>query len=310
MTQPLETLQNKRLSRRGLLYGLGGLGASLGLGGSLSGCPAMPNLDVAILNFALNLEYLEAEYYLRATGQSLTAVGDNPGTVTGGREVDFDRSYWRMYAEEIAEHERQHVSYLRSALGDDAVDRPAIDFTNAFRAVGQAAGLGDDFDPFSSEFNFLLGAFLFEDVGVTAYKGGVPLLSNPGYVEAAAGILAVEAYHAAMIRTTIWNTGDPQVVIDIGLIKDYQSGLAKDHTTEADAISDARDSLDGSSDLDQPIASGGESNIVPSDASGIAFSRSVAQVHNIAYLTAESGVTAGGFFPNGTNNPNPAFTTT
>jgi hypothetical protein len=68
------------------------------------------------------------------------------------------------------------------------------------------------------------------------------------------------------------------------------------------AISDARDSLDGSSDVDQGVigATADVSNIVPLDANGIAFSRTPGDVLNIVYLTRES-VTQGGFFPAGVN---------
>jgi hypothetical protein len=244
--------------------------------------------DAAVLNFALNLEYLEAEFYLRGVyGEGLEddqidGTGEL-GQVTGGRKVQFESKLVRQYAEEIANDERAHVDFLRKALGGAKIARPAIDLKDAFSAAAAAAGLieaGEEFDVFANEDNFLLGAFVFEDVGVTAYKGGAPLITNKTFLEAAAGILAVEAYHAGIIRTVL---------------------LSKGLEDAAGAISDARDSLDGSDDLDQGIVDGdGNANLVPTDANGIAFSRDVFQVHNIAYLTPEEAG-SGGFFPNGTN---------
>lgn len=240
--------------------------------------------DADILNFALNLEYLEAEYYLRAYfGHGLgagdvTGVG-TPGDVTGGSKVTFKTSAIRQYAREIALDERAHVRFLRSALGADAVARPEIDLVDSFNAAAQAAGLvaaGGSFDPFADETSFLLGAFLFEDVGVTAYKGAARAIENKDFLEAAAGILAVEAYHAATVRT---------VLFALGL-----SG-------PANKISNARDSLDGPDDLDQGIRLGGRANIVPADANSIAFSRTPDQVLGIVYL----GTSPGGFFPAGLN---------
>jgi hypothetical protein len=262
------------------------------------------SLDPAVLNFALNLEYLEAEYYLRAIGQTLstTDAGAGAGAVNGGTTVSFATADFAAYAQEIAADELAHVRFLRAALGTAAVSRPVIDLSGAFAAAGAALGL-PGFNPFANELSFLLGAFVFEDVGVTAYKGGARLLTNKDYLEAAAGILAVEAYHAGEIRTLLYGLRNTIVTgtTNVGQV--------------VQALSDFRDSvdaLDGSGtageDLDQGIVGSlntgagvtTTSNIVPTDASGIAFSRSTSSVLRIVYLGGAPGV-GGGFFPNGLN---------
>ncbi|TKD51248.1 ferritin-like domain-containing protein [Sphingomonas baiyangensis] len=257
--------------------------------------PALTDAD--ILNFALNLEYLEAQFYVyAATGAGLPAslLGGTgtQGAVNGGRQVNFTDPAVAAYAREIAADERAHVEFLRTALGNAAVAQPTIDVgvgpNTAFSAAARAAGLigaGQTFDPYANDENFLLGAFIFEDVGVTAYKGASPLITDKNFLEAAAGILAVEAYHAAIVRTTL-----------------YAKGIATPSLIAAtEAISDARDSLDGADDIDQGVRPIGQlSNIAPLDPNGIAYSRSAGQTLNIVYLN-NMAVTGGGFFPNGVN---------
>ena len=285
-------LDRRRFFRAAGVAGLGVAGASV-LGTGVANAGDAPSgggpSDSAILNFALNLEYLEAEFYQRAvTGSGLpdSLVGGKgtPGKVTGGRKVSFKDDAVRQYATEIAKDEKEHVAFLRTALGSAAVARPCIDIDASFQAAAKAAGLATDakpFDAYASDENFLLAAFIFEDVGVTAYKGAAPLVSNKTYLAAAAGILAVEAYHAANIRTAIFAKG---------------MGLPE----MANKISDARDSLDGPSDDDQGVTAGGTSNIVPSDDNGLAFARTPGQVLNVVYLTKKQ-TTSGGFFPAGVN---------
>jgi Ferritin-like domain len=162
------------------------------------------------------------------------------------------------------------------------VSRPAIDFEAGFKAAAQAAGPPADFDPFANDMNVLLGGMLFEDVGVTAYAGAAPLLKKKEFVQAAAGILAVEAYHMGMARSQLYRMGD-------------------EAWKAANALSDARDKADGQGDKDQGIRVNDKANIVPSTPDAIAFTRTPQQVLRIVYLADKAGVSKGGFYPNGMN---------
>ncbi len=241
--------------------------------------------DGAILTFVLNLEYLETEYYLRGTtgdGIGPDDIGANPGEVTGGSLVPFATEAYRQFAEELAANELAHVRYYREALGSMAVDRPTIDLAAGFAAVGQAAGFGADWDPFSNELDFLLGGMLFEDVGVTGYKAAAPLITDKARQEDVAGVLAVEAYHMGMARSHLFLAGATA-------------------QQAANAITAARGTLNGEPDIEQGIEINGTANFVPSDERGIAFGRTPQQVLQIVYLTPETGVSSGGFFPDGVN---------
>lgn len=293
-------------SRRQVCGGL----AALGTGLAFSGCankndraaaadPATPerragrgpgglDVDKKIMTFALNLEYLEAEYYTRgAYGHSLaehgTDVGRGRANIRGGRKVHFSTPGYQDHAEELAFNEAAHVAFYRKTLGRDAVEMPEIDFDGGFSAAAAAAGIvqpGERFDPFADENSFFLGGMLFEDVGVTAYHGAAPLITSKEVLDAASGILAVEAYHMGMARFLLYHAGEKW-------------------RDAANKVSDARDLLDGGSDLDQPLVMDGKPNIVPNDKNGIAFKRTPRQVLNIVYL--KPGATRGGFYPQGIN---------
>jgi|HubBroStandDraft_5_1064220.scaffolds.fasta_scaffold48497_1 hypothetical protein len=292
----LNELFKKGVSRRSFLAGMGtsvGAAAAVtfatGCSSSSSNKGPSPNpaptptafTDADYLNFALNLEYLEAEFYLRAatgSGLSATDAGANAGAVTGGTQVAFQTPAIQQYAMEIANDELAHVQFLRKALGSAAVSRPAIDLTNSFNAAAMAAGIGPTFNPFADENSFIVGAFTFEDVGVTAYHGAATLLTDPNNLAAAAGILATEAYHAGEIRTLITQLGG-------------------NYLTYANQISALRAAAGGGAET---TLSG--SSIVAADSNSISYDRTPSQVLHIVYLNAAAGVVkSGGFFPNGMN---------
>lgn len=292
----IDEIVRNSISRRKFLAGAGsGLGATAaltlaGCGGSSSPSPVTPSptptptpmiTDADILNFALNLEYLEASYYLfAATGSGIPTAnqGATPGMVTGGAAVPFKTPAIQAYAEEIANDELAHVLFLRQALGSAAVGMPAIDLQNSFNAAASAAGIGPSFNPFADEDSFLVGAFVFEDVGVTAYHGAASLISSTTNLAAAAGIYATEAYHASIVRTLIAQLGDPYLT--------YANQLS---TLRATAGGGAETMLSAST-------------IIAADTNSIAYDRTTDQVLHIVYLSPSAGVVSkGGFFPNGLN---------
>lgn len=280
----------KRSSRRDALLFGGAALAGLALTRQASAQAATVS-DADILNFALNLEYLEAQFYtIATTGMTLdqaglsTKGGDGTAggsvTVKANAKVSFTTPLLQQFAMEVAADEQNHVKFLQSQLAAAAVPMPNIDLMNSFNALASAAGLGSAFDPFASETNFLLGAFIFEDVGVTAYQGAAGLISNKTYLDKAVGIHNVEAYHAASIRTRI-----------------FQAGAAAQSASQAIAATRAK--LDGTGNDDIGVGvNGGAATIVDNDANGMTYARSTTQVLSIVYGGGSAG---GAFFPNGLN---------
>ena len=162
--------------------------------------------DGDILNFALNLEYLEAEFYSMATyGANLVKRGmlkssDETGPTTGGARVSSFGNFAYL-ATALRENEQDHVLYLRSALGAGAAKKPAINL--------DALGYG-----FSNLSSFLKLARQFEDVGVSAYLGAAPLITSSAYLAAAGAILSTEAQHSGSIRAVCIMTGVSSPAVD------------------------------------------------------------------------------------------------
>jgi hypothetical protein len=131
--------------------------------------------DVAILNFALTLEYLEAAFYAEAVSKGRFA--GKVGT----------------FAKIVSSHENAHVAFLKGALGSAAVKKPAFDFKGTT----------------TNKAKFMATAQVLEDTGVAAYLGQVGNIKSKKILGAAGSILPIEARHAGWIRDLNNTSGAP-----------------------------------------------------------------------------------------------------
>jgi hypothetical protein len=331
-------------SRRKMLA-LGGTAlAGLIVGGTREAQAATTYTDADILNFALNLEYLEANfYYLAAFGTtidkpntaSVAAGGPSAGipitgsvgtagtvSTAGAGKVPFTTIPVASYATETAIEEGKHVLFLQSALGSSAVAQPAINLGTSWQGLGAAlTPSAPTFNPYLSDATFLLGAYVFEDVGVTAYHGAASLLTVSGNLTAAAGILGVEAYHAGLVRTTI-NLFDATMGTSLipvtTSISTLRAALAKAAATAAGTAASPYDTSPDDfgvasfsvTSLGAAASAVTATRLTDADMTNeIAFSRTTTQVLNIvtgggAVNTAGTAVVSpavGVFFPAGLN---------
>ncbi len=261
------SIETRLANRRGFIRKLGmasaGVGAFLSAASS-SNAQTGAITDADIVQFALNLEYLEAEFYTMARlGKTIDQMGvgitgsGKTGATTGGQKVTFiEGSTLAQCADEIGADERTHVTLLRTTLmglGVTPIAKPVINLN--------ALGTG-----FESQEAFINLARSFEDVGVSAYGGAAPLIKDSTILGYAARILAVEAYHAGNLR--------------------LHAALYQASTKPVDAL-----------DITPPPTG---KRYITADSNSLSLIRTPGQVLNIVY-GGMTNAAAGGFFTNGVN---------
>ncbi|MGI8696778.1 MAG: ferritin-like domain-containing protein [Mycobacteriales bacterium] len=178
---------NSESDRRSFLRwaGIIGVGSALAVGGGLAtagtaSAATADTGDVAILNYALTLEYLESTFY---------AMGVSAG-ILSGRQAEL--------IGQISKDEAAHVAAETAAiksLGATPVAKPKIHFPDG---------------TFGSSDKFLATASVFEELGVMAYHGQVTLIQNATVLGAAASIAGAESRHAAVIASLIGGNPFPK----------------------------------------------------------------------------------------------------
>ena len=287
-------VSGRALNRRHFMAALGMTGAAAGAA-FLSGCTTTASSTTTTttttagptqsdyLNFALNLEYLEATFYAFITqGADLPAsatvasgaITNSPAklTFTGTNAAQITDMLNEIYYDEV-----NHVLDLRSLLGSYAIARPAIN-------LGAAGAI--------TAINALSIARQFEDVGVTAYAGAAASFTSTG-LSYAAQILAVEGFHAGALRL---------VSIQNPTIAAFAKADAFD-VAPFDPGTPAAAAL-GPSASGGFFATAGPATSSTANPAGFAFTRTTSQILAILYAStpgtpASSGTRQGGFFPNG-----------
>jgi len=284
-----EALRERRaLNRRRFMTGLGFAGAAAGVS-LLGGCDGSSKMssgnnvmaagpsEMDVLNFALNLEYLESTFYSFATQgvdlpSSLTA---GSGAITGqpASKIAFPNQQITDIFNEIFFNEMSHVMDLQSLIGSGHVARPTLNLAAA-GAVSPA--------------NIITIGRQFEDVGTTAYAGAATLLTGTS-LSYAAQILAVEAFQAGALRLISLQQAAPFAPadsLDVLVGDPGAEALATQGPTAAGGF----------------FATTGVANATSTVPQATAFTRSTSQILQIVYGAAgQTGVSKGGFFPNGLN---------
>ncbi|MBA0769575.1 hypothetical protein Gotri_018290 [Gossypium trilobum] len=264
-------------------------------------CRPIVAVDRDLVQFALNLEFLEAEFFLHgALGMGLDvlepslAQGGPPPV--GGRKANLD-AIIRRIIEEFAYQEIGHLRAITESVG--GVPRPRLNISaEAFAAFFNRemnTTLSPPFNPYANSLNFLLASYVIPYVGLVGYVGTIPNLVGRTNRELAASLLGVESGQDAVIRTLLYLRANEKVMPYGVTVADF-----------TDRISEIRNRLGrcGMKDegLKVPKQLGAEnrttSNILSADADSLSYSRTQPEILRTVYGTGDES-RPGGFLPNG-----------
>ncbi|KAF7806790.1 desiccation-related protein PCC13-62-like [Senna tora] len=262
---------------------------------------AIDSEDNDLLEFPLNLEYLEAEFFLYGSlGYGLDTVG--PKLAQGGpTPVGAKLARLDPFTKDvILQFALQEVGHLRAIKNRvKGFPRPLLNLSKeAFAEVMDSAfgkPLNPPFDPYANSINYLLASYVIPYVGLTGYVGANPKLQHPTSKQLVAGLLGVESGQDAVIRALLYERRALPVTPYGVTVAEFTN-----------RISELRDKL-GKSDLkDEGLmvhkAEGAEGNITGNilfaDKHSLSYHRTPQEILRIVYGGGNEHV-PGGFYPKG-----------
>ncbi|KAJ8445302.1 hypothetical protein Cgig2_024508 [Carnegiea gigantea] len=259
---------------------------------------SIPSLDVDLLEFPLNLEYLEAEFFLwGSVGYGLDKVDPklaNGGDAPFGAQKAFLDPVTRDVIYQFGLQEVGHLRAIKKTV--KGFPRPLLNMSASHFAnvIDEAFGyaLKPPFNPYANSINFLLASYLIPYVGLTGYVGAADKLQSPPAKKLVAGLLAVESGQDAIIRGLLY---------DRRLQKVAPYGITVQEFT--DKISKLRNKLGKAGTKDVGLGSAhdmskGKGGILAGDEHAVGYPRSPEQILRIVYGSGDEKTT-GGFYPEG-----------
>lgn len=247
---------------------------------------SVPKSDVDLLEFPLNLEYLEAEFFLFGSlGYGLDRVAPNftlggPAPI-GARKANLD-PFTNDVVLQFAWQEVGHLRAIKKTV--KGFPRPLLNLSagSFAKVIDKAFGkpLNPPFDPYANSVNYLIASYLVPYVGLTGYVGANPKLQGVVSKRLVAGLLGVESGQDAVIRALLYEKANEKV---------YPYGIPVAVFTNK--ISQLRNTLGHAGIKDEglivPKALGAEGkirgNVLAGDENSVSYDRTPEEILRIVY---------------------------
>ncbi|KAK6911577.1 hypothetical protein RJ641_023670 [Dillenia turbinata] len=257
--------------------------------------------DIDLLQFALNLEHLEADYFLwGALGYGLDDIA--PELVMGGpppigvKKANLD-ALTMSIIHEFGLEEVGHLRVIKSTVG--GFPRPLMDLSakNFATLIDEAFGkhLEPPFDPYHDSLKYMIASYVIPYMGLVGYVGANPLINGFVSKRLLAGLLGVESGQDAVIRMYLYERREE-------IVEPYNYTVAE-FTIQ---ISNLRNSLAKCGIKDEGIIvpywlgaeNKTETNVLSADFNSLSYTRTPGEILRVLYNTGDEHK-PGGFYPEG-----------